>query len=171
MYVCECTHMLNAKWLLSEHIPHHTLSSPFSSLPLGLFVSLDSSHLLTSYYAFMVLDSYIKSRAQKLKVDQEYDPEITLLWSSPKHFKVTYHVDPCRAKHISALVTYSNLRSWRPQLRVSVWPVKLCTRQFYLEVKFYKVNTRHWAPLENSFMVEFLFSMVALIWNKIIHRK
>lgn len=54
---------------------------------------------------------------------------------------------------------------------MSVWPVKLSTWQFYLEAKSYKVNIRHRAPTENSFMVGFLFCTVTLNWNKTIHRK
>ena len=152
--------MLN-DYSLSIFPSYPIFSFLISSLPFGLFVSLDSSHLLSCYYAFMVLDSYMKSRAQKLKVDQAHDPEIALLWRFPKRSKATYHIDPCTAKHIPAPVTHSNLRSWRPQLSVSVWPVKLCTWQFYLEVKFYKVSTRHLAPIENLFVVEFLLSTVA----------
>lgn len=157
---------------LWAYSPSYTIFSfLISPLSLGLFVSLDSLHPLSCYHAFRVLDSYIKSRSQKLQVDQAYDPEIAFLWRFPKRSKATYHIDPCTAKRIPALVTHSNLRSWRPQLSVSVWPVKLRTWQFYLEVKFYKVNTRHWAPIENLFVVEFLFSTVALNWHKTTHRK
>lgn len=78
-----------------------------------------------------------------------------------------------RSLHIHAYCstshTHRNMNP-RPQLNVSMWPVTLSTRHFYLEVKFHKVSIRNSPLIVNSLMVKIWSSTVALSWYEAILR-